>query len=297
MIGRVTSQQIYQSSQQRISSAKVRLSQLQDESSSGSRITKPSDDPTAAAAALQVRAQQRATAQYGTNIADGLGWLATVDASLTSSENALRQAVDLTVQGANGATMSPASREAIATQLDGLKADLLGQANTKYLGRTVFAGNSDSGAAFDGTTYAYSGTSGSTVDRRVSATETVPVSADGAAAYGTGSSSVFATIDSISTALRAGDQAGVTSGLTALQAATTRLSGEHAVVGAHYARLQQAKTENGNTSTALETQRSGIEDADAAQVLIDLKSQELTYQTALAVTAQSLQQTLMNYLR
>ncbi|MDH2443841.1 flagellar hook-associated protein FlgL [Amnibacterium sp. CER49] len=297
MIGRVTSQQIYQSSQQRISTAKVRLSQLQDESSSGSRITKPSDDPTAAAAALQVRAQQRATAQYGTNIADGLGWLATVDASLTSSENALRQAVDLTVQGANGATLSPASREALATQLDGLKADLLGQANTKYLGRTVFAGNSDSGAAFDGTTYAYSGASGSTVDRRVSATETVPVSADGAAAYGTGSSSVFATIDSISAALRSGDQAAVTNGLTALQTATTRLSAEHAVVGAHYARLQQAKTENGNTSTALETQRSGIEDADAAQVLIDLKSQELTYQTALAVTAQSLQQTLMNYLR
>jgi flagellar hook-associated protein 3 FlgL len=193
--------------------------------------------------------------------------------------------------------MSDSSRQAIATQLDGLKADLLGQANTKYLGRTVFAGNSDAGSAFDTSTYAYSGTSGSTVDRRVSGTETVPVSADGAAAFGTGSTSVFAVIDSITTALRSGDETGVTTGLGQLQTALASLSGEHAVVGAHYARLQQAKTENGNASTALETQRSGIEDADPAQVIIDLKSQELTYQTALAVTAQSLQQTLMSYLR
>jgi flagellar hook-associated protein 3 FlgL len=297
MIGRVTSQQLYVSAQQRIGSAKVRLSQLQEQATTGSKVSKPSDDPAAAAAALQVRAQQRANAQYGTNIDDGLGWLSTVDASLSSSENIVRQAIDLTTQGANSGTMSPASREAIATQLDGLKADLLGQANTKYLGRTVFAGNSDAGAAFDAATYAYSGTSGSTVNRRVSGTETVPVSADGAAAFGTGPSSVFSVIDGISAALRSGDDAAVTTGLSSLQTSMTALSGQHAVVGAHYARLQQARTENGDVSTALETQRSGIEDADTAQTLIDLKSQELTYQTALAVTGQTISHTLMDYLR
>ena len=51
-----------------------------------------------------------------------------------------------------------------------------------------------------------------------------------------------------------------------------------------------------NESLTLETQRSGIEDADTTKVLLDLKTQELAYQTTLQVTAQSIQPTLMSFL-
>jgi flagellar hook-associated protein 3 FlgL len=296
MLGRITSQQLLYGSQRNIAASKSQLAQLQQQASSGLTISKPSDDPTGTAAALQVRAQQRATTQYGTNIDDGLAWLTTVDTSLTSSENLVRQAIDLTVQGANAGTMTPSTREALADQLEGVRSDLLGQANTKYLNRPVFAGNSDTGAAFSAS-YGYSGVAGSTVQRRISGTETVTVSGDGAAAFGTGSSSVFATIDAVAAALRSGDDSGVRSGLDTLKTGLATLSAQHAVVGGHYARLEQAKTTNGNSAVALETQRSGIEDADSARVLLDLKTQELSYQTALAVTGQSIQPTLMSFLR
>jgi flagellar hook-associated protein 3 FlgL len=296
MLGRITSQQLLYGSQRNIAAAKSQLAKLQQQASSGRAISTPSDDPTGTVAALQVRAEQRANTQYGTNIDDGLAWASTVDSSLTSSENLLRQAIDLTVQAASSGTLTPGSREALATQLDGVRADLLGTANTKYLGRSVFAGNSDAPSAFDGT-YSFSGAPGSTVQRRISGTETVVVSADGAAAYGTGSSSVFATIDAVTTALRGGDDAAVRAGLDTLRGNLSTMSAEHAVVGGRYARLQQAKTTNGNTATSLETQRSGLEDADTAQVLLDLKTQELSYQTALAVTAQTIQPTLMSFLR
>jgi flagellar hook-associated protein 3 FlgL len=296
MLGRITSQQLLYGSQRNISAAKSQLAKLQDKASSGRAISTPSDDPTGTVAALQIRSQQRANAQYGSNIDDGLAWLGTVDGSLTSSENLLRQAIDLTVQGSNSGTMTPATREALANQLDGVRADLLGQANTKYLGRSVFAGNSDAPSAFDAT-YSYNGSSGSTVQRRISGTETVTVSADGSAAFGAGGSSVFATIDTITAALRGGNDAAVRSGLDTLKTNLTTMGAEHAVVGGHYARLQQAKTTNGNAATSLETQRSGVEDADTAQVLVDLKTQELSYQTALAVTAQSIQPTLMSFLK
>lgn len=296
MLGRVTSQQLLAGGQRSIAGAKAQLAALQDQVSSGRAITKPSDDPTGTAAALQVRGQQRANTQYGVNIDDGLSWLGTVDAALTSSENVVRKAIDLTIQGANAGTMTATTRQALAQQLDDARTDLLEQANTKYVGRSVLAGNSDAAAAFDAS-YSYSGLADDTVQRRIGATETVAVSGNGAAAYGTGSTSVFAAIDAVAAALRGGDDAGVRSGIDALQGHLATMSAEHAVVGGRYARLQQAKTTNAGSSLALETQRSGIEDADIAKAMIELKTQETTYQTALAVTAQTIQPTLMSFLR
>ncbi|MGN6743206.1 MAG: flagellar hook-associated protein FlgL [Amnibacterium sp.] len=300
---RITSQQIAYGSAADIATTKARLSKLQQQASSGAAITKPSDDPAGTAAAMRVRAQQRANTQYATNIDDATSWLSTTDATLTSSENLVRQAIDLTTQAANTGVQTPESRAALATQLDGIRADLLGQANTKYLGRSVFAGTSDAADAFDASG-TYAGVAGATVQRRISGTETVSVSTDGAAAFGTGtdpaSPSVFQTIDAISAALRdttgASDGA-ITSGLTALQNGLTQMSAVHATLGANYARVTAAKTANANESLTLETQRSGIEDADTTKVLLDLKTQEVAYQTALQVTAQSLQPTLMSFLR
>jgi flagellar hook-associated protein 3 FlgL len=300
---RITSQQIAYGSARDIATTKARLSQLQQQASSGAAITKPSDDPAGTAAAMRVRAQQRANAQYSTNIADATSWLSTADSTLTSSENLVRQAIDLTTQGANTGALTAGARSALATQLDGVRADLLGQANTKYLGRSVFAGTSDAANAF-GADGAYAGVAGGTVQRRISGTETVSVSTDGAAAFGDGSSptspSVFQTIDAISKALRdtTGQSDGaITAGLTALQSGLTQLSATHAVLGANYARVTAATTTNANESLTLETQRSGIEDADTTKVLLDLKTQEVAYQTALQVTAQSIQPTLMSFLR
>src|SRR4051794_13751914 len=233
---RITSQQIAYGSAQNIAAAKSRLAVLEQQASSGVAITKPSDDPAGTAAAMQVRAQQRANTQYATNISDGTSWLSTVDSTLTSSENLVRQAIDLTTQGANTGALSASARAALATQLEGVRNDLLGQANTTYLGRSVFAATSDAPSAFTAAG-SYAGTAGGTVQRRISASETVSVSADGAAAFGDGTTtpSVFQTIDSIVTALRdtSGQSDGaITAGLTGLQGQLTQMSATHAIVGA-----------------------------------------------------------------
>ena len=322
MIGRVTTSQIWASSNANIQTSKARLSQLTAQSSSGLAVSKPSDDPAAAAAIMSVLNQQSATSQYGTNISDGQGWLSTADSTMTSAENLVRQAKDLAIQAGNSGTSSATSRSALATQLAGVRDDLLNAANTQYNGRSVFAGTSDSATAFDPTTFAYNGptvttgtgssavtTAAGTVQRRIGpgASDTVTVSADGLAAFGSGSSSVFAQIQNVIDALNSptyatdtsstGPQATVTAGITALGTALTNLSAQHAVVGANYARMTSAQTNNATTATALETQRSGLQDADTTKTLLDLKTQELAYQTALQVTAQVIQPTLMSFLQ
>ncbi|WP_162850691.1 flagellar hook-associated protein FlgL [Amnibacterium kyonggiense] len=325
----MTTSQIWSSSTANIQASKARLSQLTAQSSSGLLVAKPSDDPVAAASILKVLNQQSANAQYTTNIADGLTWLSTADSTMTSSENLVRQAKDLAIQAGNSGTATPASRNAIATQLEGIRDDLLSAANTKVNGRSIFAGTSDAAAAFTaagvfaGSTTTTSTTNGTTttstvtgsVQRRIGSepTDLVTVSADGSAAFGAGttaSPSVFQQIQGVIDALRSPGydtdtpdpvtgrtpKEAVTAGIDLLNTALTNLSAQHAVLGANYARMTSAKTQNATTATALETQRSGLQDADTTKTLLDLKTQELAYQTALQVTAQVIQPTLMSFL-
>ncbi|MBB2967604.1 flagellar hook-associated protein FlgL [Leifsonia aquatica] len=294
MFTRVTNATQTLTAQRNLQLSLQRQAQLYDQATSRQQITKPSDDPTATASALGVRADQAATAQYQRNVDNGDAWLTTADSTLTSVESIMRRVRDLTVTGANDGSLSGEAKEAIATELDGLKKSLLSLANTTYLGRTVFAGNSDAGVAFQ-PDYSFTGAAGSTVERRIGPDTTVRVDADGAAVFGTGSGSVFALIDGISNDLRTGVNVGPRLG--GIDDRMKAIVGEHAEIGGRQTRLDKAKDTLAVGANALEAQRSSLEDVDLSKVLLDLKTQDVNYQTAIAVTARVLQPTLMDFLR
>ena len=293
MVARITSQMLLHSAQANLQLSMSTLAKLQSQAGTQKAITKPSDDPAGAGESMRIRADQRALSQYSTNIGDGLAWLSTADDSLSVATDAMQTVRDLVVQGASSGSLNATSREAIATQLDSLKGSLLGIANTQYAGRSIFAGNSDAGVAFTAA-YASTAVAGSSVERRVSPTDTVRVDVDGAAAFGTGTNSVFALIDKISTDLRAGTNIGTH--LTAVDGAISSILGEQSRVGSRYAKLETTKELNMAQSGSLESQRADVEDVDLSTVILQLKSQEVAYQTALAVTSRALQPTLMSFL-
>ncbi len=293
MVSRVTNQTLMTSAQRNLQTSMARLATLQSQASSQKAITKPSDDPTGTGDSLRVRGQQRAAEQYARNADNGNGWLTMGDAALGASERILNRVRDLTVQGANEATLTPATREAIASELDGLRSELLGQANTKYQGRSVFAGNSDSASAF-APDFSFSGAGNGAVQRRIGADTTVRVDADGAAIFGAGGDSAFALINRISSDLRAG--VSVSTHLDAVDARLNTVIAGHAELGTRHAQILKAEETLMTLSGTLEAQRAGIEDVDLSKVILDLKLQEVSYQSALAVTARVLQPTLMDFL-
>jgi flagellar hook-associated protein 3 FlgL len=205
--------------------------------------------------------------------------------------------------------MSPTSKEAIATELVGLKSDLLAAANTSYAGRSVFAGTSDAGAAFTPETAttdpatgvvtttppAFTGTAGSSVQRRIADGTTVKVDTDGAAVFGTGAQSVFTMVDSIVSDLRSGVNVGAH--LNDIDARLTAVRGAWGDVGTRQSQLERAQDTLKTSSVSLENQRSGIEDLDLAKVILQLQTQQVSYQSALATTAKVIQPTLMDFLR
>ncbi|MFF2050921.1 flagellar hook-associated protein FlgL [Leifsonia sp. NPDC058194] len=294
MFTRVTNATQTLGAQRNLQLSLQRQAQLYDQATSRKQITKPSDDPTATASALGVRSDQAATAQYQRNVDNGDAWLTTADSTLTSVESIMRRVRDLTVTGANDGALSNEAKEAIATEVDGLKKSLLSLANTTYLGRTVFAGNSDAGVAFQ-PDYSFTGAVGSTVERRIGPDTTVRVDADGAAVFGTGAGSVFALLDGISNDLRTGVNVGPRLG--GIDDRMKAIVGEHAEIGGRQTRIDKAKDMLAVGANSLESQRSSLEDVDLSKVLLDLKTQDVNYQTAIAVTARVLQPTLMDFLR
>ena len=312
MVDRVTTQTQMRAAQRNLQENMTHLARLQEQASTLKSINRSSDDPTAAAAAMAVRAEMRAVDQYSANADNGNDWLTTIESSLGSVSDIMNRVRDLTVQGANSGSLSATAKDAIAIEIDGLKTDLLSQANTKFLGRSVFAGNSDAAMAFaaagtdstGATIYAYSGdTAGaSSVERRISATSTVRVDAAGATIFGkddesTGSSSVFALLDNIVADLRSTNSAvNVGSRLEELDTRMAIMTGQRSEMGARQVQMERAQSTLLEKTGTLDAQRSGIEDADLGQVIIDLKLQEVTYQAALAVTARVLQPTLMDFL-
>jgi flagellar hook-associated protein 3 FlgL len=293
MVTRITSQMLMHSAQANLQLSMSTLAKLQSQAGSQKAISKPSDDPAGAGESMRIRADQRALSQYGTNIGDGIAWLSTADDSLSAATDIMHTVRDLVVQGASTGALNPASREAIATQLDSLKESLLATANTQYAGRSIFAGNSDAGAAFTAA-YASTAVPGSSVERRVSPTSTVRIDVDGTAAFGEGATSVFALIDQISSDLRSGTD--ISTRLTAVDGAISSILGEQSRVGSRYGQLETTKELNMATSGSLESQRADVEDVDLSKVILELKTQEVAYQTALAVTSRALQPTLMSFL-
>lgn len=298
MIGRVTHQTIQRSTLGNLQLNLDAMADLQAKMSGGKRITLPSDDPAGTSDALRLRAEKRAAEQYARNADDGNAWLTTVDTALQGSVAHLRRARDLTVQGTNGA-MGTAAREALAVEIEGLRDALVEQSNASYLGRSVFAGTSDAGQAFSGSAgtppYTFSGASGATVDRRISAQTTVRVDADGAAVFGEGAASVFALLDQVAATLRSGTDP--QSHLDAIDTRMGKMLEQLSDVGARQNRVMTAQVELKSTQQGLRTQLSSVEDLDLAEVILELQMQEVSYQGALGAASKVLQPSLMDFLR
>ncbi len=294
MIGRVTSQTIFTDNARNLQTAISNLSAAQNTATTQSKLNLPSDDPSAVASALQVRGALKAVDQYGRNISDANGWLTSADNSLSQTYSLLRSVRDSVIQGANG-SMSQSAKNDIATQLVSIRDALLGQANTTYLGRSIFAGSSDAPQAFSTAGYTFNGAPGSSVNRRVGDGQSVRVDVDGSAVYGNGAASMFGDLDTIINDLRTGGN--VTADISLVDARMQAVSTAQSQVGSQMSAVQNAQTANADQQARLQGKKSDLENVDTGQSILNLTMMNNVYTASLMVTAKSLQTSLMDFLR
>src|SRR5205807_3472496 len=92
-----------------------------------------------------------ANGQYSRNANDGVGWLSTLDTTLTSSFTQMQRVRELTLQGMSSGNSSTEARDSIASEMHALRGSLLAMANSTYLDRPIFGGTTTGKIAYDGT--------------------------------------------------------------------------------------------------------------------------------------------------
>ncbi len=292
---RVTQNMLTRSSLGSLQANLSRMGRLQEQLSSGRVINRPSDSPTGTTAAMRLRDDLAATQQYQRNAQDGAAWLGTIDNTLTSITDQTREARDIALQGANAGAVGQAARDALAASVDQLRTSLLADSNTTYLGRPVFGGITAGDKAYDATG-TFVGTPG-VVTRTVADGVKVRVDADAEAVFGSAGDTVFDHLSALSTALRAGDGAGIQAGIANLNTDLDRLTTSHAEVGTRAKRVDAATQTAADVELRLKSSLSDVENADLPKVIVDLKMQETAYQAALAATSRVMQPSLLDFLR
>jgi flagellar hook-associated protein 3 FlgL len=270
---------------------------IQTQISSGKLLSRPSDSPTGTVTSLQLRGEVRATQQYARNADDGLGWLGTIQDTLGDASTSIIRVRDLTVQALSTGNTDPGAREALATEIDNIKATLIGGANTKYMNRPVFGGTTPGSVAFD-ETGVFVGNSDPTT-RTVGPNAKVRIEATGPEAYGAAGSDtqLFTVLSNISQNIRDGKDDALTTNLQNLDTAHDLLKSSLSDVGARYNRVEQMKQSADDHLLSVSSQLSDIEDVDLPKAIMELQIQQTSYQAALAATAKVIQPSLIDFLR
>jgi flagellar hook-associated protein 3 FlgL len=120
---------------------------LQEQATTGSRINRPSDDPTASASILNLQSENAVLENYLNTLAEAVSTLNISSSVLQQITSALNQVKTSITQVTSG-TYDDASRQRTAEAIDNTLEQLVQLANTKNNGQYLFGGSDTNSAPF-----------------------------------------------------------------------------------------------------------------------------------------------------
>lgn len=137
---RITNKIIQQNAVTNINNNKVLEDKYNTQMSTGSKITRPSDDPVVAIRALRLRTNlSQVTQYYEKNVPDARSWLKVTEASISTTIDVLTDMNKQCVKGSVGYDKAE-DRQKILESLQGLRDEIYSTGDADYAGRYVFTG-------------------------------------------------------------------------------------------------------------------------------------------------------------
>jgi flagellar hook-associated protein 3 FlgL len=283
-----------------IARAAERMAHFQRQVSTGLRVGRPSDDPSAAASAIVERGAVAAFDQFSQTSDAADSRLRIVDSVLGDVIDKLTsaRAVILSVRGS---TATDSQRSASAQELQALREAVLEDLNTTFRGTYVFAGAAGTVRPFEknlaGAVNPYAG-SVREVAVDVDRGRSVTIAFDGSAvSQGADATDVFAAFDSAAVAAVAGDQVALGAAFDAITRAFDRATHAQSRVGASLRAVADQKLKLADAARASEARVSTLEDANLAEAISGMQQAETTYTAALGAAARTARTSLFDFLR
>ena len=287
---RISTNTIYQSGISKISALQSEQTKLQQQISTGKRITSPSDDPVASARALELTHAQSMNAKFADTRQTAQIKLNSLESNLTGVTNLLVSTQSTLVSAGNG-SYSNLERGYIATELKGSLEALIGLANSQDAsGNYLYAGFQASTKPFVATATGatYNGDSNQQL-LQVDSQRQIEVSVSGDNIFKADSNDVFSTLSDLVTLLNtpitdAASQAAFSSGLASamdkLQNAVDSVLNVRASIGAKLNEIDAMDISGADRDLQYSKTLSDLQDTDYASALSDLAKQQTIMEAA-----------------
>ena len=299
-----------------------RMDSIQQSMATGKKFTRPSQDPIGTSRSLRLNTDISKMEQYKRNVEDAQSWMNTTEIAVGDISDILQRAKELTVQAANE-TYSQDQRNAVASEIEELKKQLISIGNMNYAGSYIFSGYKTNQPLLDSTGKYDLGSTTAVLDpseninidigvgdmmavnfvgQRVFGVSSIanpygnPLSSTSPANHGD-STQLIGTFDQLISDLNSGNMTGINSALGRIESHLTNVNAVRAELGVKSNRLELTINRIGADTENLKTLLSKNEDADMSEVIMNLNMSENVYKASLAASARIITPTLTDFLR
>ncbi len=284
---------------------KDQMANLSEQITSGNRLNRLGNDPTASALVLNFQNSIDKNEAYIKQANSAASFLQTTETALTSATDSIIRLLELGTQGAGNTSAS--GRTALAPEVSGIRDTLLALANTQSQGKYIFAGTNTTTKPFELTPgppptwpLVYSGNSGD-ISLDTSSSTSVSTNIPGNMAFFDGAQGsngdLFAQVTNLLTGLNTNDTAMIQGAVANLRnVVLTHMTTLVTDVGGRQASLMQ-QTDNLETyNLSLQEIQNSYAAVDYPTAISDYTQAETSQQAALSVLGKMNNFSLFNYL-
>jgi flagellar hook-associated protein 3 FlgL len=276
------------------------LSTLQNQVSTGQRVSQPSDNPAAVGQLINLQAEQQRLAQYEQNASTALNLSQASTSALTNLKSISDNASEIATTGSS--TENATEATAYATQVNQLLEQAVQSANSTLNGTYLFNGTSSPTAPFqvtrdaNGNITQIAPLSSGNAPAPIQLSDAASVSPYTSAATNQGLADFLKNLVSLRDALTANDSSAVATVSSSLQTTESTLIDSISQQGAVQSGIQIIQSQQQTSATNLDSLVSKNRDADMAQAMTQLSQAQVAYQAALQSTALIMSKSLIDYL-
>ena len=296
---RVTQSMLSTNMLRNLNTSYSKMSNYQDQLTTGRKFTRASEDPVAATKGMQYRVDLNKIEQYTRNLNEMYAWVDTTDTSLSDVSSSLTRVQELITQAAND-TNTAEEREKIAIEVKQIQDQIRDVANTQVGGKYIFSGTNTQSPLFtNGVIADPTVKTGLKEDIRFEVGDNISISAnipgyDLFKGIDEMLDKVLSNTGGLNDATAGGEVIG--NFLTDVQGSVSNVLDTLAEIGARQNRIDTVANRLSIMEVNVTKQMSENEDSDYSKTITDMTTQESIHQAALSVGAKIIQRTLVDFL-
>ncbi|MCF7809419.1 flagellar hook-associated protein FlgL [bacterium] len=281
------------------------VAESQERVSSGLRVSKPSDDPTAASEISNLNSEISRINQYYRNVQSGISTLKMTETALSEIKDIIIQSRAKALQGSND-TLKPEDRAALADEIDQLIGELLRIANQKSGGKYLFAGTESNKMPYKSTTNENGELIGVTtqlageqndIELQFGDNERIATSVTAQDTFDLGDgANLFDILFNLKSSLENTQSNQIGEALPKLDLALDQLNAVTALVGTRVKSAENLMIQYDSREINLTERLSDLADVDIVDAITRMNEEEYSYELALKVAAQVIQPSLVNFI-